>query len=383
MASDAEFMARALVLAERGRGFVTPNPRVGAVLVRDGAVVAEGWHKVFGGPHAEVECLHDAEKKGVDPAGGTMYVTLEPCNHFGKTPPCSRTLLDARVGRVVVGCLDPNPVAGGGAELLRQGGVEVTVGVLGQECRDAIADFVVWKTLGRPFVTVKLAMTLDGRIATRTGDSGWVSGEASRARVHAMRAACQAVMVGGGTLSADNPRLTHRLDGGPLAKNPQPLAVAVTRRLPAPDGPLALVRDRPEQLVFLTGKAAAAGPAAAKLTALGVRVFGLPETPGGGLDLLPGLVRLRTEANVYTVLCEGGGGLAATLLTQGLLDELAVFYAPKVLGDDKAVAGFSGLAVPRMAGAARFRFVAAERVGEDVLVTARPALPTDPATAGG
>ena len=140
-------MARALELAERGRGTVTPNPRVGAVLVKDATIVAEGWHKVFGGPHAEVECLRQAEARGVDPSGGTMYVTLEPCNHFGKTPPCSRTLLDSGVARVVIGCLDPNPVAGGGADLLRQGGIEVTVGVLEQECRDAIADFVVYKTM--------------------------------------------------------------------------------------------------------------------------------------------------------------------------------------------------------------------------------------------
>jgi len=371
METDAFFMARALKLAERGRGFTTPNPRVGAVLVKDGAIVAEGWHKVFGGPHAEVECLRAAEAGGVDPAGGAMYVTLEPCNHFGKTPPCSRTLLEAGVARVVVGCLDPNPEAGGGVELLRREGVSVTVGVLEQECRDAIADFVVWKTGGRPFVTVKLAMTLDGRIATRTGDSGWVSGEASRRRVHAMRACVQAVMVGGGTLRADNPQLTHRLYDSILADNPQPLAVAVTRRLPAPDAPLALLADRPEQLVLFTGQDAAASPAADKLSGLGVRVYGLP-AGDDGLELRPGLERLRNEAGVYAVLCEGGGGLAGTLLAQGLVDELAIFYAPKVLGDAMARPGFSGRVAPAMADAAGFRFCDVSRVGEDVLVMARP-----------
>ncbi len=373
MTSDAAFMARALELAERGRGATTPNPRVGAVLVKDGTVVAEGWHRVFGGPHAEVECLRDAEEKGVSPAGGTMYVTLEPCNHFGKTPPCSRTILDAGISRVVIGCLDPNPEAGGGADLLRQGGVVVDVGVLETECRDAIADFVVWKTLGRPHVTVKLAMTLDGRIATRTGDSGWVSGEASRARVHAMRACVQAVLVGGGTLRADNPRLTHRDAGDALAANPQPLAVVATRVLPAPDAPLAVLRERPGQLVFLTDAAGAASKAARRLTEMGVRVWGLPERErDGGFDLLPGLARLRAEANVYTVLCEGGGALACSLLSQGLLDELVVFYAPKILGDTAAVSGFSGRSVPAMAGAANFRFCAAVPVGQDLMVTARP-----------
>jgi diaminohydroxyphosphoribosylaminopyrimidine deaminase/5-amino-6-(5-phosphoribosylamino)uracil reductase len=372
MANDAVFMARTLELAERGRGFVAPNPRVGAVLVRDGEIVAEGWHKVFGGPHAEVECLRQAEEKGLDPAGTTMYVTLEPCNHFGKTPPCSRTLLESGVSRVVIGCLDPNPEAGGGAELLRRGGVAVEVGVLGRECRDAIADFVVWKTTGRPHVTLKLAMTLDGRIATRTGDSGWVSGEASRARVHAMRAGVQAVLVGGGTLRADNPRLTHRLEGPPLAANPQPLAVVVTRALPAVDAPLALLRDRPRQCVILTDAAGEASAAATALAELGVRVWGLPETDGG-LDLRAGLARLHDEANVYAVLCEGGGGLAGSLLAQGLMDELVIFYAPKVLGDAGAVPGFSGLTVPVMQDAAKLRFCAVEPVGEDLLVRLRPA----------
>ena len=373
MASDADFMARALELAERGRGFVTPNPRVGAVMVRNGLVVAEGWHKVFGGPHAEVECLRDAEARGVAVAGAAMYVTLEPCNHFGKTPPCSRTLLESGVSRVVIGCLDPNPVAGGGLDLLRQGGLDVTIGVLEQECRDAIADFMIYKTQGRPAVTLKLAMTLDGRIASRTGDSGWVSCEASRRRVHALRASVQAVMVGGGTLRADNPRLTHRLEADhALAGNPQPLAVVVTRRLPAADAPLAVLRDRPEGLVILTGAAQAASPAGKALTKLGVRLYGLPEAPDGSLALLPGLTRLREEAGVYTMLCEGGGGLAGTLVGQGLADELALFYAPKVLADDRARAGFSGLAVPCMADAAGFRFCAVTRVGEDILATLRP-----------
>jgi diaminohydroxyphosphoribosylaminopyrimidine deaminase/5-amino-6-(5-phosphoribosylamino)uracil reductase len=373
MADDAAFMARALELAERGRGYVTPNPRVGAVLVKDGAIVAEGWHRVFGGPHAEVECLRQAEERDIDPAGATLYVTLEPCNHFGKTPPCSRLLLESGVSRVVIGCLDPNPVAGGGARLLRQSGLTVVVGVLEQECRDAIADFVVYKTMGRPFVTVKLAMTLDGRIATRTGDASWVSGEASRRRVHAMRASVQAVLVGGGTLRADNPRLTHRLADGPLANNPQPLAVVVTRHLPAAEASLSLLRDRPKELVILTDADGVASETAMDLAEMGVRVWGVPEGDDGILDLAAGMVRLRREANVYTLLCEGGGGLAGSLLGQMLMDELVVFYAPKVLADDRGVPALTGLTVPRMADAAGLRFLAVERVGEDIMVLARPA----------
>jgi diaminohydroxyphosphoribosylaminopyrimidine deaminase/5-amino-6-(5-phosphoribosylamino)uracil reductase len=375
MASDAVYMARALELAERGRGFVTPNPRVGAVLVRNGEILAEGWHKVFGGPHAEVECLREAEERGINPAGATMYVTLEPCNHFGKTPPCSRTVLEAGVSRVVIGCLDPNPVAGGGAETLRLGGVAVTVGVMEQECRDAIADFVVFKTMGRPHVTLKLALTLDGRIATRTGDSAWVSGPASRRRVHRMRACSQAVLVGGGTFRADDPRLTHRLEVvDPLSGNPQPLAVVVTRALPPADARFALVRERSPSLVFLTGEAEARGAAGAALAKRGVRIYGLPVRADGSLDLLPGLIRLRDEARVFTLLCEGGGGLAGQLVAQGLADELALFYAPKVLADEAARPGFAGRSMPLMADATGFRFCAVKQVGEDVLLTARPAV---------
>lgn len=374
MAPDATFfMARALELAQRGRGFVTPNPCVGAVLVDTaGAIVAEGWHKVYGGPHAEVECLRDAETKGVDPAACDLYVTLEPCNHFGKTPPCTRAILDAGVKRVVIGCLDPNPdVLGGGAAFLRQHGLDVTVGVLERECCDANADFVVWKLRGRPFVTVKLAMTLDGRIATRTGDSHWVSGEASRRRVHEMRASSQAVLIGGATFRSDNPALTHRLTDSPLSGNPQPLAVVLTKTLPAPDAPFTLLRERPEQLIFFTDAAGEASKTATALAKRGVRVWALPELDGI-LDLGRGLARLREEAHVFRLLCEGGGGLAGSLLGYGLMDELVVFCAPKVLSDAQGVPAFSGLTVPLMQDAAKLRFVSVGTVGEDLMIVVRP-----------
>jgi len=372
MGAEAAFMARALELAERGRGFAAPNPRVGAVLVRDGRIVAEGWHTVYGGPHAEVECLRDAEAKGIDPAGCDLYVSLEPCNHFGKTPPCTRAILDAGIRRVYIGCPDPNPdVLGGGAAFLRQHGLEVVMGVMERECRDANADFAVWKTGGRPFVTVKLAMTLDGRIATRTGDARWISGEASRRRVHEMRACVQAVLVGGGTFRADNPALTHRLAEGPLAASPQPLAVVLTRRLPDPDAPFTLLRERPEQLVFLTDAAAEASETAAALAERGVRVWGLPELDGI-LDLGRGLARLREEAHVYSVLCEGGGGLAGSLLGYGLMDELVVFCAPKLLADARGIPAFSGLTVAHMQDAVKLRFYSVTPVGEDLMIVVRP-----------
>ena len=214
-------MARAVELAVRGKGTTAPNPCVGAVLVRDGAVVAEGWHMRCGGPHAEVNCLADAGAKGVDPSACALYVTLEPCNHHGRTPPCTMAVLEAGVPEVVVGAGDPNPkVAGGGAEFLRQRGVRVRQGVLGQACRDLIADFLVWQFTGRTFNTLKMAATLDGRIAARNGHSAWVSGPESREMVHELRARVDAVVVGGGTLRQDNPRLTARPRSGEPDKQP-------------------------------------------------------------------------------------------------------------------------------------------------------------------
>jgi len=199
-------MARAVELAGRGFGSTAPNPCVGAVLVKGGRIVAEGWHAVYGGPHAEINCLADARAKGVSPADCVLYVTLEPCNHYGKTPPCAQAVYEAGIRSVVVGARDPNPdVAGGGIAFLRERGVHVETGVLAKQCFNLIADFIIWKTTPLPYLYLKLATTIDGRIATRTGDSAFVSNAASRLEVHRLRSKVGAVMVGAGTLCADNP----------------------------------------------------------------------------------------------------------------------------------------------------------------------------------
>jgi len=363
-------MARALVLAGQGKGDVAPNPCVGAVLVRDGVIVAEGWHKRFGGPHAEVNCLADAREKGVDPATCTLYVTLEPCNHTGKTPPCAKAVLQAGIKKVVVGCADPNPhVEGGGADFLRSNGVDVVVGVLEEECRDMIADFVVWQFTRRTYNILKMAATLDGRIAARDGKLCRVSCEASRKLVHALRGRVDAVIVGGGTLKADNPRLTARAEGVLAPK--QPLAVVVTSRLPDAGEHLILLRERPAETIFWTSEEAATSRHADALRDTGVRVWGLPSL-GHGLHLEQGFVRLRNEASCLTCLCEGGGRLAFSLLQQGLMDEIQYFLAPKALGDTRGVPVFSGAAGPSMAEALRFRLCAAQRSGADLLLTYRP-----------
>lgn len=363
-------MAHALALAARGKGSTAPNPCVGAVLVRQGDVVAEGWHGRYGGPHAEVHCLEDARAKGVDPAACTLYVTLEPCNHQGKTPACTKAVLEAGIARVMVGCADPNPrVQGGGAEFLRGRGVEVVVGVLEQACRDMIADFFVWQFNPRTYNILKMAATLDGRIAARTGHAAWVSSEASRAAVHGLRERVDAVMVGGATFRQDNPALTARPAG--RAARRQPLAVVVTSRLPGVADDARLLRERPEQTIFWTGEEQADGVWADSLRAMGVAVWGLPER-AGGLDLAVGCERLRAQRNVFSLLCEGGGALAYRLLEQGLMDELLYFLAPRVLGDAMGVAAFSGACLDSMEQAVRLRLAGLAQSGQDVLLTYRP-----------
>ena len=363
-------MARALELEAQGKGSAAPNPCVGAVLVRDGAIVAEGWHEHFGGPHAEVHCLADARQKGVDPKDCALYVTLEPCNHQGKTPPCAEAVLEAGIKKVVVGCADPNPrVKGGGADFLRAKGVDVVVGVLEGQCRDMIADFTVWQFTQRTYNILKMAATLDGRIAARDAKPARVSGNESREMAHHMRSRVDAVIVGGGTLRADNPRLTAR-PGGVLTGK-QPLAVVVTSRLPDRSERLTLLDERPSQTIFWTNSEAARQANADTLRAAGVRVWGLPGLDAG-LDLAQGFVRLREEASCWTCLCEGGGGLAFSLLKQGVMDELTYVLAPKVLGDERGVPVFCGAAGPSMEEALGLRLCAARESGPDIVLTYRP-----------
>ena len=253
---DSEYMELALMLAKNGLGWTAPNPMVGAVLVKDGEIIGQGWHEKCGEPHAERNALANCKKS---PQGATLYVTLEPCCHQGKTPPCTAAVREAGIKKLVVGLADPNPVACGGACQLREAGLEVVEGVCAQECRDLVADFLVWQTQNRPYVILKMAATLDGRIATRKGQSQWISSEPSRQEVQRLRAGIGlcggAVLIGGGTFRADDPRLTVHEAG---ATAPQPLACVLTSRLPQPDADFHLLRHRPEQTIFMASPAAAA-----------------------------------------------------------------------------------------------------------------------------
>lgn len=368
MAAETSCMARAVSLARQGQGFTAPNPCVGAVLVLDGDVVAEGWHTRCGQPHAEIEALRDARSKGINPRHCVLYVTLEPCNHHGKTPPCTQAIVDAGIPEVVIGCPDPNPVAAGGMHFLRSRGIVVQSGVLEKQCQDLIADFRIWQTTGRPYSILKLATTLDGRIATRTGHSAWISGQASRREVHRLRSWCGAVIVGGATFRADNPMLTCRLDGH---AGPQPLAVVVSSRLPENPHDFDLLRLRPEQTIFWTTLAESLSPRGQRLADLGVMVWALP-AGDFGLDLTAGMIRLRQDKNCYYTLTEGGGRLAASLRQQGLVDELRLFQAMKVLGDEHGQALFAGRNVASMEDCWTFELMEQSLFDSDLYLRLRP-----------
>jgi len=357
-AADLRYMAEALRLARRGLGRTSPNPAVGAVVVRGGRIVGRGFHRRAGGPHGEIHALRAAGEKA---RGGTLYVTLEPCCHVGRTGPCVEALLEAGVERVVVGAVDPNPrVRGKGIAYLRREGVSVTVGVAGDECRELNEDFEKYIRTGLPFVVLKLAATLDGRIATRTGDSRWVSGAAARRRVHEMRNRLDAVLVGSETVRLDDPELSCRMRGGR-----DPLRVVLDGRLRVAES--ARVFSKPERTRLYT--LADSSPKAERLRRRGVVVRrGAGDRPGS----LGRVLRDLARSGVKSVLIEGGGRVAARALREGLVDRLAMFVALKLVGGDGRAA-LGSLGVRRMADAWTLADATIERMGGDLLVTGRPA----------
>lgn len=376
MAHDYEaFMLQAMALAEKGRFKACPNPCVGAILVKNGKIIGRGWHHKAGGPHAEIECLRDCREKGHDPQGAEMVVTLEPCAHFGKTPPCADAIIAAGVSRLVYGMRDPNPQAAGGLEKLRQAGVEIIGPVCEDKCRDLIADFIVWQTTQRPYVILKLASTLDGRIATRTGHSRWISAPASRELVHVMRsgiAVCGgAILIGGGTFRADNPSLTARCACG--ASSAQPYACVFTSRLPKKDADFNLLKDSPERTVFFASPAAAASTTAEALRQIGCRIFAIGQSAGGGPDFSLMFRIIREELHCLYTLCEGGGHMALSLLEEHYVDEFHLHMAPLILGDNDAIPLFSGRSPLELEEALALRFCSSSIRAGDAHLLLRPA----------
>lgn len=365
--SAAAVMQHAIALARRGLGFVEPNPPVGAVVVREVAgeyeLIAEGWHERFGGPHAEVHAL---DRAGEAARGATLFVTLEPCCHHGKTPPCSRAVIESGIAKVCVGTPDPAAhVDGGGIRELEAAGIDVTVGVEGAEAAALVAPFVMLETSGRPWVHAKWAMTLDGRIATRTGHSQWISGEESRAVVHELRARMDAVVVGAGTARTDDPSLAARLPNG--ATPPRVAHRVVLDGSASLSLDSQLVRTAREVPVLVFATDAATEEKVAALVAAGVEVVRVDacESARSRPDVAV-VLRDLGDRRFTNVLVEGGGQLLGSFFDAKLIDEVHVFVSPKLIGNGPVPVDGVGLSrIPSVPSLNRIR---SERTGVDVYV---------------
>lgn len=355
-------MDLALRLAERGLGRTWPNPSVGCVVVRDGRVVGRGWTQPPPGNHAEVEALNRAGEHAV---GATAYATLEPCCHYGRTPPCTMALIHAGVRRVVVAATDPFPrVDGRGIDQLRQAGIQVDMGLCREEAETQNAGFLLKVTRNRPLVTLKLATSLDGKIATRTGESQWITGEQARAAGHRLRASHDAIMIGSGTALADDPTLTCRLPG---LDDRSPVRVVLSRRCRLPPGSRLVMTAR-ESPTWLITSVNAPPAAVAGLAKAGVDVIQLE--PGAD-QVTPDLAKVLAalaERGITRLMVEGGAGLAGSLLRAGLIDRLAWFQAPIVIGGDgKSAVG--SLLLDRLADKPAFERIACEVLASDLGTT--------------
>lgn len=354
-------MAHALGLAMRGLGRVAPNPAVGCVIVSEDRIVGRGWTQPGGRPHAETEALARA---GAAARGATAYVTLEPCSHHGRTPPCAEALIDAGVARVVMGANDPDArVNGRGIAMLRDAGIEVTTGVMAAEARALNLGFMLHRTAHRPMVTLKLATTLDGRIATRSGEAKWITGAAARERGHLLRATHDAILVGSGTALADDPELTCRLPG---LESRSPIRVVLDSRLALSlDGRLA--RSAAETPLFVFCRPDADPARAAALEDAGARVFRCGPDSGGRPDPAAVLAALADEG-VTRLLIEGGARVAAAFAGAGLIDALAWFRAPGLIGGD-GLSAVEGFGLDALGDMPRFHRAAIAHFGDDVLET--------------
>ncbi len=356
---DIRYMNRAIALAERGKGWVNPNPLVGAVVVKEGRVIGEGWHERYGGLHAERNALKNCSE---DPTGSTMYVTLEPCCHYGKTPPCTEAIIEHRIARVVVGMGDPNPlVAGKGVECLRKAGIEVVIGIEEEKIRKQNRIFLKYITTRLPYVVLKTAMTLDGKIATYTGDSKWITAEKARTKVQEMRAAYMGIMVGSGTVKADNPMLNCRLGGE--VRQPIRLILDSGAGLSL-DSQLVKTADQYRTIVAHTRRATE--ERLEMLRTKGVELLICQELDGH-VDLCDLLEQLGV-LGIDSILLEGGGELNEAFLRHGLVDEVCAFIAPKLIGGSEAKTPIEGQGFAMINDAVVLDDTSIERVGTDILI---------------
>jgi diaminohydroxyphosphoribosylaminopyrimidine deaminase/5-amino-6-(5-phosphoribosylamino)uracil reductase len=354
--SGEQFMRLALKLARRGLGKVSPNPMVGAVIVKNGRIIAQGYHHYFGGDHAEVDAFKNA-KESV--AGATMYVTLEPCCHYGKTPPCVNAVIEHKIGRVVIGMLDPDKrVCGNSLKMLRDKGIAVEVGVLEDECRALNESFIKHRTTGIPFVTLKWAQSLDGKIATATGSSTWITSPPSLKLAHKLRSTHDAILVGAGTVLKDNPELTTRLVKG---RNPLRVVLDSNLRIPAD---VKIFKNLAKAPTVLATTAWDAHQKLDERRALGLEVLIVPPNADGRVDL-HALLKTLGGRDVSSLLVEGGAETITSFLRLGLADKIIAIIAPKILG--KGTDAVGELDITEVSKAFKMTFTRVYRSGEDIV----------------
>ncbi|TAL96351.1 MAG: bifunctional diaminohydroxyphosphoribosylaminopyrimidine deaminase/5-amino-6-(5-phosphoribosylamino)uracil reductase RibD [Paraburkholderia sp.] len=370
--TDFVHMERALALARRGMYTTDPNPRVGCVLVKNDEVIGEGYTQPAGQDHAEIRALKDARSRGHDLRGATAYVTLEPCSHFGRTPPCANALIDAQVERVIAAMEDPNPqVSGRGLSMLRDAGIEVRCGLLEHEARELNIGFVSRMTRGRPWVRMKVAASLDGRTGLPSGESQWITGEAARADGHAWRARASAILTGIGTVKEDNPRMTVRAVDTPR----QPRRVLIDSQLDVP--PEAQILAGAPTLIFCGNLDERHAERAEALRARGAEIVQMANA-NGKVDL-PAMLKALGERGVNELHVEAGYKLNGSLLREGCVDELLIYLAPSLLGMD-SMSMFNLVAPSSLAGRMQLRFHGVDRIGDDLRILARFAPPEASAT---
>ena len=357
---DTHYMQLALALAEKGSGWTSPNPMVGALVVKNDRIVGRGYHQRAGGPHAEVNAIDDA---GARARAAALYVTLEPCNHVGRTGPCTHKILQAGIRRVVVAMADPNPaVQGDGSRYLQERGVEVVTGILETPARRLNENFVTWVTTGRPFVIVKCAATLDGRIATRTGDSRWVTGPAARQYVHQMRHRVDGIMVGVQTVKNDDPSLTTRLDG---QTGSDATRIVLDTHLSIAPAARMLHQASPAP-TWVVGGPTAAPDRRRALEQVGARVI-TAALQAGRIDLVALLPQLGAMG-ITSLLIEGGAAVTGAAFAAGIVDKVCFFYAPKVLGGDDGIPICRGPGPDRMRQSTPIHDLSVSRFGPDVML---------------
>jgi diaminohydroxyphosphoribosylaminopyrimidine deaminase/5-amino-6-(5-phosphoribosylamino)uracil reductase len=350
------YMKRALYLASKATGWVSPNPMVGAVLVKDGAIVGEGYHKKAGGSHAEIFCLKEAKKKA---NGATLYVNLEPCSHFGRTPPCTEAIIKAGVSKVVIAMTDPNPlVAGKGIEMLKRNGIEVIEGILEREAKQLNEVFIKYITTGFPFIAVKIAATLDGKIATKTNSSKWITGELARQYVHELRHQYDAILVGINTILNDNPSLNCRLSG----KKKNPIRIVLDNNLQIPLDAKVIKSAETPLIIFTVSDHS---EKINKLNKLGAEV--IVQNGKTKIDI-KSVLKVLARKQITSILVEGGSEILWTFFANGLVDKFYKFVAPKIIGGKSSIPIVGGEGVDVIESAIKMKWHEVKFLGDDILM---------------